>query len=331
MSFTCLPMQQRFAAAIVVALALPAISACAGSSLASAPLPSGASAAHARIIEASGSGYTFQTVNDPADPTTEVLGINNLNKLCGYYGDPNVGFVTRNSYANFTKEVFPGAQDTVVTSINNQHTIAGWYTAAKLGTKGFTEWNGIWTNYKDNHERNIGANQVTKLLGLSDGGLAVGYYVDGGVDHAILLYLATGKFKDIDPPGATSSEATGINGKGDIVGWLTLASGVTEGWLLKGGQFTLFQYPAALETQPTALDWTDDIVGSYEDASSNTHGFVLNNPLTSQVWTEIDDPSASGGETVVASINNHHTLAGYYQAPSGSINGFVATSGRSGN
>ena len=329
MSFTCLRTQQRLAAAMVVALGLPAISACAGSSPASTPLPAGVSAVHS-ASKTSGSGYTFQTINAPADPTTEVLGINNLNKLCGYYGDPNIGFVTRHSYVNFIKEIFPGAEDTVVTSINNQDSIAGWYTA-KDGTKGFTEWKGIWTNYKDSHERNIGSNQVTKLLGLSDGGLAVGYYVESGVDHSVLLYLATGKFKDIHPPNATSSAATGINGKGDIVGWLTLANGVTEGWLLKGGEFTLFEYPAALETQPTALDWTDDIVGSYEDASSNTHGFVLNDPLTNPVWTEIDDANASGGETVVAGINNHHTLAGYYQTPSGSIDGFVATLSKGGN
>ncbi|MGA8795509.1 MAG: hypothetical protein WB526_00400 [Candidatus Cybelea sp.] len=327
MSFTRLRLQQRFAAAIVVALALPAISACAGSSLASAPLPSGASAAHSRVVEAGGSGYNFQTIDEPDDPTTEILGLNNLNKIVGYYGDPNVGFVARPPYTptKFRKEVYPGAENTLVTSINNMNTIAGWYQNPEGGIYGFTEWQGIWTKYQDNHELHGGSAQITKLLGISDGSLAVGYYVDSGADHATYLNLTTGKFKDIHVPGASSSAATGINGKGDIVGWLTLASGVTEGWLLKGGQFTMFQYPSAKETQPAGIDWTDDIAGSYEDASSNTHGFVLNNPLASQVWTEIDDQSAGGGETVVTGINNHSTLTGYYQTSSGSINGFLAT------
>ena len=98
MSFTCLRTQQRLAAAMVVALGLPAISACAGSSPASTPLPAGVSAVHS-ASKTSGSGYSFQTINAPADPTTEVLGINNLSKLCGYYGNPSIGFVARPPYA----------------------------------------------------------------------------------------------------------------------------------------------------------------------------------------------------------------------------------------
>ncbi len=333
MSFTCLRTKQRLGAALVVALGLPAVSACAGSSPASTPIPAGVSVAHPTAVNNGGSGYNFQTINAPADPTTEILGLNNLSKIVGYYGNPNVGFVARPPYepTKFRKEVYPGAQSTVVTSINNMNTIAGWYQNSEGGIYGFTEWQGIWTKYQDNHELHGGSAQITKLLGISDGSLAVGYYVDAGADHATYLTLTTGKFKDIHVPGATSSAATGINGKGDVVGWATIASGVTEGWLLKGGQFTFFQYPAATATQPAAIDWTDDIAGSYEDASSNTHGFVLVNPLASQAWTEIDDPSADGGETVVTGINNHSTLTGYYQPPSGSINGFLAALKGSGN
>ena len=245
----------------------------------------------------------------------------------------NVGFVARPPYTStkFRKQVYPGAENTVVTSINNMNTIAGWYQNPEGGIYGFTEWQGIWTKYQDNHELHGGSAQVTKLLGISDGSLAVGYYVESGADHATYLNLTTGKFKDIHVPNATGSAATGINGKGDICGWLTLASGVTEGWLLKGGQFTMFQYPGGNGTQPSALEWSDSIAGSYEDASGNTHGFVLTDPLSSQVWTEVDDPTAKGGETVVTGINNHYTLTGYYQAPDGSINGFLATAKGSGN
>ena len=118
--------------------------------------------------------------------------------------------------------------------------------------------------------------QVTKLLGLSDGGLAVGYYVENGTDHSFELYLATGKFQGIQPPGAKSSAATGINGKGDIVGWLTLASGATESWLLKGGRLLLFQYPAAARNAGDDASTGPTISSApIEDASSNTHGFVL--------------------------------------------------------
>ncbi len=187
---------------------------------------------------------------------------------------------------------------------------------------GFTEWEGLWTTYQDNHL--LHSPQYTKLLGLSDNYLAVGYYQLKGIDHSFELNLATGKFINIQPPNAQSSAATGINGKGDIVGWLTLTSGATEGWLLKGGSYTVFAYPAAAQTQPTALNWSDDVVGSFQDASGDTHGFVLDDPLTTQSWTQVDDPSAAG-PTTVTGVNNHHILAGYYQDSSGNMNGFIAT------
>ncbi|MGC9993046.1 MAG: hypothetical protein ABSD52_11725 [Candidatus Cybelea sp.] len=270
------------------------------------------------------SQYSFTTIDAPFGSPTEVLGINNISRLCGFGGDPEVGFTARPPYTTnkFYKELYPGATDTVVASINNTDVIAGWYENSKGGIFGFTDWEGIWTKYQDNHLLN--QKQYTKLLGLSDDELAVGYYQLNGIDHSFELNLATGKFQGIEPPGAKSSAATGMNGKGDIVGWLTLASGATEGWLLKGGVFTVFAYPAAAQTQPTAIDWSDDIVGSFEDASGNTHGFVLNDVLSAQTWTQVDDSSAVG-PTVVTGVNNHHSLVGYYQDSSGNMNGFLAT------
>ncbi len=276
------------------------------------------------------SQYSFTTIDAPFGSPTEVLGINNISRLCGFGGDPEVGFTARPPYTTnkFYKELYPGATDTVVASINNTDVIAGWYENSKGGIFGFTDWEGIWTKYQDNHLLN--QKQYTKLLGLSDDDLAVGYYQLNGVDHSFEVNLSTGKFQGIEPPGAKSSAATGINGKGDIVGWLSLTSGATEGWLLKGGLFTEYAYPAAAQTQPTGIDWSDDIVGSFEDASGNTHGFLLNDVLSTQTWTQVDDPSAKG-ETVVTSVNNHHSMAGYYQDPSGNIDGFLATLNKGGN
>ena len=334
MSFTTLQ-TQRFCAAIIIAISLPAVSACAGSSSASNPIPAGVAATHSTGVSpnGSGSGYDFKTINDPSDPTTEILGTNTLSKLCEFYGVPNIGFVVRPPYTptKFIKEIYPGAAGTVVAGINNTDTIAGWYQDPDGAIYGFTEWQGIWTKYQDPHELHGGDAQVTELLGLSDDDLAVGFDQDSTkLDHSFELTLSTGQFQAIKPPNAKSSAATGINGKGDIVGWLTLASGNTEGWLLKGGQFTIFEYPGAPVTQARALDWNDDIVGSYQDASGNTHGFLLTDPLASQSWKSIDDPSANGGETIIAGINNHHSMVGYYAPPSGNINGFMATTDQNG-
>jgi len=329
MSFLSLGAQKRLGAAIVVALGLPAISACGGSSPTGGPISSGASATHDTGTTPS-SAFTFKTIDDAAEPTTEILGINNLNELCGFSDDPSTGFTgpVPSDATKFNKELYPGAADTIVTSINNTNGIAGWYEDAKGGIFGFTEWEGMWTKYQDPHL--LGRPPYTKFLGLSDDGVVVGYYQENSVDHSFEMNVATGKFQGIDPPNAKSSAATGINGQGDVVGWLTLASGATEGWLLKGGLFTEFAYPAAVETQAAGVDWSDEIVGSFEDASGNTHGFLLTDVLTVEHWTQIDDPSATG-DTVVTSVNNHRSIAGYYQDAAGKIDGFSATSSKGGN
>jgi len=332
MSFLHLRAQKRLGAALVVALGLPALSACGTSSPGAAPIPAGVSAAHGSGVKPNSTAapYSFQTVNDPSDPTTEILGINNRSRLSGFYGDPSIGFTVRPPYEadQFHKQLYPEAVDTVVTTINNTNVVAGWFVDTTGGIWGFTEWEGLWTRYQDNHL--LHHPQYTKILGISDDDLAVGFYQLNSIDHSFELSLATGKFQTITPPNATSSAATGINGKGDIVGWLTLANGATEGWLLKDGVYTVFTYPTAAETQATSIDWSDNIVGTFEDASGNTHGFLLTDVLKVQSWTQIDEPSAKG-ETVVTGINNRHTIVGYYQDAKGNIDGFLALRNKSGS
>jgi hypothetical protein len=49
----------------------------------------------------------------------------------------------------------------------------------------------------------------------------------------------------------------------------------------------------------------------------------LTDVLKLQIWTQIDDPDASG-DTVVTGINNHHRVVGYYNDSSGNFSGFLA-------
>ena len=56
----------------------------------------------------------------------------------------------------------------------------------------------------------------------------MGLYAASGVVHGYLL--SGGSFTTIDPPGATFTEAIGINPRGQIVGNY-IASGVTHGFV----------------------------------------------------------------------------------------------------
>src|SRR5262249_25010782 len=52
-------------------------------------------------------------------------------------------------------------------------------------------------------------------------------------------------FTTIDVPGATSTEALGINASGQIVGQYDDASGTTHGYLLCKGKYTTLDVPGA--------------------------------------------------------------------------------------
>jgi uncharacterized membrane protein len=164
------------------------------------------------------------------------------------------------------------------------------------------------------------------LLGLNDAGLGVGFYADPNQHHhAFELIQTTGQFHGISPPGAVSAVASGINSKGDIVGYYTKSGGATESFLLKGGVYTEFVYQGARATEARSINWEDDIAGDYVDSSGNTHGFVLENLLGTPQWTApIDDPQGPG-QTFVVGIENHHYLVGYYVDGGGNTDGFLAS------
>jgi probable HAF family extracellular repeat protein len=320
--------------AAVFAIIASAIAGCGGSTPLGPSMQTPSSSQPAgRVDPAGSSSWTYSTLDNPANPSfNELLGINNVGKVCGYDGNlgsasqPARGYCSQDYGAgNFRHENYPGAVDTVVTSVNSARAIAGYYVTTQGLIFGFIYTHGIWTSYKDPKLRQ-GTSNITELLGLNQAGLAVGFYTDEhGTNHGFELNEVTGKFHGVTPPGGASVEATGINGKGDIVGWMTTSGGSTKSFLLKGGSYTVYSYPKAAVTEALAVNWQDQLVGSYQDGGSKTtHAFVLSTPLTSPQWQSIDEPKASG-VSVLTSIEDHDYMVGYYIDSNGVTNGFLAT------
>jgi len=284
---------------------LPVLSACGGVASLGAPSPP---------VRETGA-VACATFNGPGGSTyNEFLGINDQNEIVGYAG--LVGSYKFHAGKSYEVGRYPGSVDTVLTSLNNGHAVAGWYEDTKGNIFGFSEWEGIWTKYQDPHT----AGDATRFLGINDSGEIVGYYENRqGIDHAFAV-LATGKFRPILPRG-TSPAATAVNDRGQIVGWETVASGATEGWLLDGKRFTKVAYPGAVSTRPSGINESGEIVGSYKDAAGNTHGFILTQPLTAPRWQQFDEPNASG-ETVLAGIDDRDHLVGYFQNAAGRVVAF---------
>src|ERR1044072_881070 len=68
----------------------------------------------------------------------------------------------------------------------------------------------------------------------------------------------------IDYPGAVSTQASGINNHGDIVGSYALADKSNHGFLLTSdGNFTSIDFPGAAYTLAVGIGPRGDIVGEY--------------------------------------------------------------------
>src|SRR5919106_784308 len=80
-------------------------------------------------------------------------------------------------------------------------------------------------------------------------------------------------FRNIDPPGSTTTFPFGINPQGDVVGNY-IAGGVIHGFLLHDGNFSTIDIPGATATFARGISPQGDIVGFYV-AGGVTHGFLL--------------------------------------------------------
>jgi probable HAF family extracellular repeat protein len=80
-------------------------------------------------------------------------------------------------------------------------------------------------------------------------------------------------FTTFDVPGATNTEAFGINAAGQIVGVFGDATGSVHGFLTDGATFTPLDVPGATGTNAFGINDRGQIVGLFGDATG-LHGFV---------------------------------------------------------
>ncbi|HXJ94151.1 MAG TPA: hypothetical protein VMT20_14980, partial [Terriglobia bacterium] len=94
-----------------------------------------------------------------------------------------------------------------------------------------------------------------------------------GVNHGFLLNA--GNFTKLDFPGATFTQALGLNNQQQVVGFYMDAAGLTHGFVYNNGTFQPVDDPSGIGT--TTINGTNDlgqIVGFYVDSSGNTDGFL---------------------------------------------------------
>ncbi len=109
-------------------------------------------------------------------------------------------------------ENFPGSAQTQVTGIDDKGNTSGFWVTAGGTNHGFIEWNGVFASYNDPNTPKV-KGSVNQLLGISNAGIAVGFYNDkNGNSHASKVNQATGQNTAIHVPGV-STAATGTPGQ----------------------------------------------------------------------------------------------------------------------
>ena len=114
-------------------------------------------------------------------------------------------------------------------------------------------------------------------------------------------------FVEIRFPGAVTTNATGINNFGSVVGSYSIDGRTTHGYKLTNQHFTKIDFPGATSTFVHAINNNGDIVGFFKlPGDLKLHGFLR---LRNGTFRRLDFPGAFEG-TFPSGVNNSLKIVG---------------------
>lgn len=123
-------------------------------------------------------------------------------------------------------------------------------------------------------------------------------------------------YSTVDVPGATATQARGINTSGEIVGFyqttscsnytLQVPNCATQGYKRVHGKIVTLNVPNAISTTVTGVNDHGDIVGFYQRSDNSYHGFLW---LHTNIIKTLDYPNATYA-TVPMGVNNSLVVVG---------------------
>lgn len=307
---------------------------------------------------AQAAGYSFQTINDPADfppppgagglTFTNLMGITtNGETIPGFYGsgqagDPNTGFVLTLPSKTFTP-VNPtfvppfNTMQTQITAVNgNGTTFTGYTYPSNLGVA-FDPQFGFYEDARGFHMVNNpltpncgvmgncdpGVITENQLIGVNNSNISVGFYNDEhGDSHGYTFNINTQTFSDInDPiPNAVSTVTAAINNFGDIAGFYTDSSNVIHGFIDDNGTFTTVDPTGSTETELLGLN-DNGIADGFAVINGFQHG-ILYNSLT-KMFTILDPLGSTA--TTLNGLNDAGEVVGFFVDAKGNTDGTLGT------
>lgn len=222
----------------------------------------------------------------------------------------------------FTSLDYPGGTLTTARGINKQGEIVGAYRItpprhALLIQAG---------QYIPLAPNTILGTNSSEAFKINNRGDVAGFFVgNDGFAHGFLL--SKGVLTTLDFPGASDTNAFGINKAGTVVGQWDVADAngntlVVHSFLWSNGTFTQFDFPGAADTYLYGINDHGDLVGGWDAAitSPNEHGFVC----SKEQCFSFDVPAPGTTGTQGDDINSKGQIVGTYFDSSGALHGFIA-------
>jgi hypothetical protein len=295
--------------------------------------------------------FKFRDVINTNDPTfNQELGINDFGVIAGYFGSgaaghPNKGYTVfrhgvKFTQSDFINENFPGSVQTHVTGINNRGlfffratiTVGFWADANNanmvnnnFGFVNIGGQNGTFINVNNPNTGTINGVKTNQLLGINDGNIAVGFYVDtAGATHGYTYSVESNTYSPNidDPNGVGTTTAAAINDFDQIVGFYVDTVGVTHGFFESGGIFTTIDAKNATATSLLGLNNFGEAVGFDIDQAGAMHGIICD--VFTGATKQVDDPKGVG-TTTFNGLNDLGQIVGFYVNGDGNTIGLLAT------
>jgi hypothetical protein len=225
---------------------------------------------------------TYRNENFPGSAQTQVIGLNNENTTVGFWvnsAGANFGFYSiggkRFDTADYpTDNAAKPAVDQLL-GVNDSNVAVGFYTDGKGVNHGYS-YNIATHQYKQikvSGDTNVTAAAINNL------GDVAGFASNGAGTTEGFLKLPNGKVVHLDAPGATTTQALGVNDGDEVVGDYTVGSGssaTTTGFVWSPG-FGFESVNDPNGTGSTTINGVNDrgtLVGFYTDSAGNTDGLV---------------------------------------------------------
>jgi len=235
----------------------------------------------------------YANENFPGSVQTQVTGLNDEGDTVGFWSSMDTASMVNNNFGfyelnghQFHSVEFPTGDNAnppvnQLLGINDSDIAVGFYTNGQGSNRGYTY--------------NIRTKQFTRVLvpgyptgtagptltaaAINKHGDVAGFYTDKNGRTDAFLAVRHGRFRTLDYPGASATQAFGVNDHDEVVGAYTVGTGSAATmhgftWTPGGGFASVDDPQGQGATTINGVNDGGDLVGFYVDATGNTDGFL---------------------------------------------------------